>query len=247
MKHILWGSFLVLLLAACGTTKTELPQVTNTFNFTIDPAARSVKFVAAPVAGLSTQAEDGSRVLVPSKELSLQDYTFAFLPGNILQINASFKNVSLCNFSDLSFSARSSNVVSTTEPTVTDADLGGDGVLSAREVSSPLQFQVNHKGQAFTYEVQADATVNCPPVALADLGISVQTSETTVTLGENIVYTATVTNNGPDTAQNVVVTAETSQEAQLVLTDEAVQTTVTMTTVFPAPRLTESWPAISAL
>lgn len=223
MKRVLWGSLLILLLAACGTTKPELPQATDTFSFTVDPAAQSVKLTSVTAGALAVQVEEGRRVLVPGEDLALRLFEFTFLPGNILKISSRFENVSACNFSDLSFRARSSNVVSSTEPTVTDADLGGDGVLEPNEYFGPLQFQVDHKGQTFTYEVQAEATVNCPPVPVADLSVSVDIPKAVVTLGETITYNVLVSNKGPDTARKVILTAETAETAQLILTGEALQ------------------------
>ena len=154
MKRILWGSLLVLLLAACGTNQPDLPQATNTFNFTVDPAAQSVKFVAAPAGAVTAQAEDGSRVLVPGTDLNLESSEFTFLPGNVLAIDAVFKNVSDQTFTNLSFSraAGSSNVVSSTEPGVVVT-------FNPGESTGTLRFTVQHRGQPFTYAVEARATV----------------------------------------------------------------------------------------
>src|SRR5213076_2793833 len=41
---------------------------------------------------------------------------------------------------------------------------------------------------------------------IADLGITKTASPPTPTLGQNVTFTVTVTNNGPDTATGVVVT-----------------------------------------
>ncbi len=154
MKRILWGSLIVLLLAACGTSKPDLPQATNTFNFTVNPAAQSVELASTPAAGLTAQAEDGSRVLKPATELSLESFTFTFLPGNLLAIDAVFKNVSDQTFTNLTFSraAGSDDIVSSTEPNVV-------ATLAPGASTGTLRFTVQHRGQPFTYAVEARATV----------------------------------------------------------------------------------------
>ena len=162
MKRRLWGSFLVLLLAACSSSPVDLPQTTSTFSFTVDPAAQTVNLVSAPAA-LSIQAEDRSRVLVPGEDLSLESYTFVFLPGNVLTIDAVFKNVSDQTFTNLSFSrgAGSSNVVNSTEPDVV-------ATLAPGASTGPLRFEVQHRGQSFSYEVEATATVETGGADCAD-------------------------------------------------------------------------------
>ncbi len=158
MKRILWGSLLIFILAACGTSSNpEVPQATNTFSFTVDPAARSVELAAAPAGALAARAEDGSRVLVPRTDLSLKSYTFTFLPGNILAINASFRNISGKTFKNLTFSraASSDNIVSSSEPDVVET-------LESGASTSTLRFMVQHQGQRFAYEVDASATVAAP-------------------------------------------------------------------------------------
>ena len=158
MKRILWGSLLIFILAACGTSSNpEVPQATNTFSFTVDPAARSVELAAAPAGALAARAEDGSRVLVPRTDLSLKSYTFTFLPGNILAIDASFRNVSGKTFKNLTFSraASSDNIVSSSEPDVVET-------LESGASTSTLRFMVQHQGQRFAYEVDASATVTAP-------------------------------------------------------------------------------------
>ena len=162
MKRRLWGSFLVFLLAACSSSPADLPQAANTFSFTVDPTAQSVDLVSAPAA-LSTQAEDGSRVLVPGEDLSLESYTFVFLPGNLLVIDAVFKNVSDQTFTNLSFSrgAGSDNIVNSTEPDVV-------ATLAPGASTGTLRFEVQHRGQSFTYEVEATATVETGGADCAD-------------------------------------------------------------------------------
>ena len=157
MKRLLWGSFLVFLLAACSAPGPELPQAADTFNFIVDPAAQNVEFAVAPGSALTAQAEDGSRVLIPGEDLSLESSTFVFLAANTLAIDAVFKNVSKQTFTNLSFSRSisSDNVVSSTEPVVTEA-------LEPGESTGTLRFTVQYKGKRFTYAVEATATVGEP-------------------------------------------------------------------------------------
>ena len=162
MKRRLWESFLVFLLAACSSSPPDLPQATNTFSFTIDPAAQTVSLVSVPAA-LSTQAEDGNRILVPGEDLSLESYTFVFLPGNVLTIDAVFKNVSDQTFTNLRFTrgAGSSNIVNSTEPDVV-------ATLAPGASTGTLRFEVQHRGQSFSYEVEATATVETGGADCAD-------------------------------------------------------------------------------
>ena len=169
MKRILWGSLLIFLVAACSSSP-EVTQADDTFSFTVDPAAQSVKFVSAPTGAFTTQVTGGSRVSVPGEDLSLEDYTFTFLPGNLLTIDASFKNVSTRTLQNLSFSraASSSNIVGSSEPSVVE-------ILEPGASTGLLHFEVQHKGQSFTYAVEASATVAEPggsdctdPVAIPD-------------------------------------------------------------------------------
>ena len=157
-------SALLLLLAACGQDAQPDTEASNpSFSFSVDPSAGSAELKTLS-AGLATSAacENGTRTLNPGDELELTDYDFTFLPGNILRITAAFTNTTPNTYEQpFSFSGTSSNVVSTTEPEVTDADLGSDGKLSPDETTAVLTFTVEHKGQAFSYGVSAEARVSC--------------------------------------------------------------------------------------
>ena len=105
--------------------------------------------------------DDEPRRLDPIKELKLKGFSFRFLPGDKLIIDASFKNVTegLEFAQPFTFEAKSINIASSQEPVVSDDDLGGDGVLSPGETTSTLRFEVTHKNQPFLYFVQASAVV----------------------------------------------------------------------------------------
>jgi uncharacterized repeat protein (TIGR01451 family)/CSLREA domain-containing protein len=68
---------------------------------------------------------------------------------------------------------------------------------------------------AGAYELQEDPTT--PPVA-ADLSLSQGADRDPVLVGEPVTFTLTASNNGPDTAQNVVVTEDMQQYATFVST-----------------------------
>ena len=158
----------LLFLAACGQD-AQPAAATPSFNFSVDPAAGSVNLTSADAQTLKTLqiGECGSgqpRTLFAGEELALTSYDAAFLPGNLLQITAEFTNVTDFTFEQpftFTQAESTSNIVSSQEPEVTDADLGGDGALSPDETTSTLTFTVEHKGQPFTYEVLAEASVDC--------------------------------------------------------------------------------------
>ena len=151
-----WLSLFVLLFAlvACSDADTP-PNDAPGFVFTIDPQSKAVSLKVADGA-LSTQAQ---RVLVPGEDLALISSSVTFMPD--LEIKASFKNVAdNVGFAQaFFFEASGSNYVSSTEPSVSEGDLGGDGVLSPGETTTELTFQVEHKGEPFNYFVTAYADV----------------------------------------------------------------------------------------
>ena len=157
-----WLSLFVILFAlvACSDTGTAPTTSETGFVFTIDPQSEtvSVSVAEASSGALSTQAE---RDLVPGTDLVLADSSFTFLPGNVLEISVSFQNITddLTFAQPFAFEPSGSNYVSSTEPTVSDDDLGGDGVLSPGETTAELTFQVVHSGGTFSYVVTASADV----------------------------------------------------------------------------------------
>ena len=142
----------LLLLVACSSSTPELKNTAG-FTFSVNPSAGTASVVATG-GGASTQAVDGQRTLLPGEDLELTTVDYTFLPGNMLAIDAVFKNVSDQTFTNLSFSqaAGSDNIVSSTEP-------GLVARLEPSESTGPLRFTVQHKGQPFTYAVEATATV----------------------------------------------------------------------------------------
>ena len=215
----------LLLLAACSQSPQPADAAATGFNFSVDPAAGSVNLTSADAQALKTLqiGECGSgqpRVIFADEELALTSYNAVFLPGNMLEITAEFTNVTDFTFEQpftFTQAPSTSNIVSSQEPEVTDADLGGDGVLSPDETTSTLTFTVEHKGQPFTYEVLAKAVVNCGDggpggpggTGGADLTVT-KTGDTTVTTDANgdatLNYTIVVTNNGDTVAESTELT-----------------------------------------
>ena len=150
MKRFIAGLVLLFLLAACSSATPE-GQPESGFSFAVDPSAGTVKVATAE--GIGTQQTEGRRTLVPGQDLDLISASYAFLPGNVLVIEADFKNISDQTFTDLTFSRSSdSNVVSSSEPAAVDE-------LKPGESTGPLRFEVRHRGQGFTYEVVVEAVV----------------------------------------------------------------------------------------
>ena len=111
-------------------------------------------------------------MLVPGEDLVVEAAEFAFLPGNILRLELTFKNVSSCTFSELNFSrgAGSRALVDSVEPEISSADLGGDGMLVPGEVTDPLQFPDWSVGEATLNAVFYDASGNKVEVATGEVG-----------------------------------------------------------------------------
>lgn len=106
-----------------------------------------------------------TRLLVPGTDIALTDSSFMFLPNNLFVFQTRFKNITddlhfhQPFFFTLSEDADTENIVSVKVPLVTDRDLGGNGVLSPGEETSRLSFEVIHKGQPFSFFVDAHAVV----------------------------------------------------------------------------------------
>ena len=164
-----FGSFMLLsllVLAACSDTTPEItaPGDAGTglasFRFDIDPSEEQVGVTALP-GGLQTQ--DFGR-LDPQTQLVLEYARYIFGANNTLTIEAIFTNVTTGSDFSQPFEflpallPSQGNYRSSTEPQVTDEDLGGDGVLSPGETTT-LTFTVKHKGERFSYSVEAFADV----------------------------------------------------------------------------------------
>ena len=199
MQKIKWFCLIaiLLLMGACSETNEENSFTQTGFVFTINPQSETVT-LAATRGGLGAQAV---RTLVPDEDLSLVDDSFSFLPGNVLEISAAFKNITeTLEFSQMSFAASGENYVASTEPTVSDADLGGDGVLSPGETSSQFGFRVEHRGEPFSYFVTVSADV------------------TDTEPGENEAPTVSISNpeEGTEVNANVTVTGTASDDTGVV-------------------------------
>ncbi len=156
----------MVTLAACSTD--EVPEATSgpaSFEFAVDPVTQTLTLVK-PDKGFAPQQETApgeARVLLPNEEIILASISAEFLDDNEVVVEASFTNVTdtLAFLQPFFFTVNegTENIVSSEEPTVTDDDLGGDGVLSPMETTSVLTFRVQHSGERFTYLVDANAVV----------------------------------------------------------------------------------------
>ncbi len=179
----------LLVLAACsetpevGTAPDNAANVAS-FQFDIDPAGEDITVTQLEPAALGTQQ---FTQLDPETQLRLKNARYIFGANNTLTIKATFTNVtSNTNFlQPFSFgpvtSPQTGNYQRSTEPRVTDADLGGDGVLSPGETTSTLTFTVKHKGERFLYIVQAFAVTEpvnpggCGADGVVESNVTIQT------------------------------------------------------------------------
>lgn len=162
---ILW-LMLFALLPACNRSSTTLPEsLSGGFWFDIDPAKQSARLELPIPTGLtlSTVTPPGETRLLTNDELELINYSYEFVSGNRMILEAEFKNATTdFNFERPFFftvNEETSNILSSNEPELSDQDLGGDGVLSPDETTATLTFEVFHKGQPFTYYVDGNAAV----------------------------------------------------------------------------------------
>ena len=154
IRYLIYSVLIIVLATACSSEPEELLPDTSVFGFSVDPVSQTLTLNEARAASLSPQQTSEEPRVLTSQELSVESFSFRFLPGNVLRVEASFTNTSSFNFEQpFSFSAApgTSNIVSSSEPSVSDADLGGDGVLSSNETTSLLSFEVEHKNEPFDY------------------------------------------------------------------------------------------------
>ena len=156
----------------------------NGFGFTVEPSTESVETMVLPAVlpvdsdsssgDMALSTDSGSpRKLMPLFELGLNKLRVEFLAHKKVVIWASFTNVTSDRYFSQPFtferSQHSWNVVNSVEPTVTDADLGGDGILAPGETTAMLPFEVEYKRFLFIYVTDAFAVVsteaNSVPVA----------------------------------------------------------------------------------
>ncbi len=147
---LLAALLLVLLLAACGRAPAPVQQSVETFAFTVDPQAGTVT-----VNAVTPQGDANPPILV------LDSYSYGFLPGNILHIDASFlNNTSDQALFDIVFSEDpSSTVLYSTMPTLQNAMLGPDMELTPGESTPVLAFEAEHAGAPFSFFVNAAANM----------------------------------------------------------------------------------------
>ena len=175
--------FALLVLSACDITAPQPPGLESTargFAFHVDPRTKRVTPVESTSAeSLRVQEEPGdTRLLVPDQEVRFKDFSFEFASPDKLVVRLRVENTT----DDLDFAqpfsftldASSNNLVEASAPPVTDAALGGDGVLSPGETSGRFPFEVTFKeDEPFTFFVDVRATVvertACTdPVAIPD-------------------------------------------------------------------------------
>jgi hypothetical protein len=169
---------------------------------------------------ISTLQDGGTRVLVNGVDLELEVFSFQFLPDNRLIIDASFRNITAdSDFLQPFFftrSERTSNIVSSIEPEVTDDDLGGDGILSPSETTAVLRFEVVHRNQPFAYFVDAHAAVEAvdpvePPPPPVD-----PIEPPPPPVGEDPVVTITIPTEGDVVSSNVIVQGTATDDDEVV-------------------------------
>ena len=169
----LFGLFVLLsllVLAACSDTPPEViapgdAASVGGFRFDLDASSQQVNVTTVHTQSLQTQQTGEQRLLNPGTELALGSVNVS-QSGNVVTFEATFENVT----SSLSFAQpfafrplftpQRGNYLSSTEPAVTDEELGEDGVLSPGETFT-VSFQVTGKGngEGFTYFVNAFAVV----------------------------------------------------------------------------------------
>ena len=169
----LFGLFVLLsllVLAACSDTTPEVTAPDDAasvggFRFDLDASSQQINVTTVHTQSLQTQQTGEQRLLNPGTELALGSVNIS-QSGNVVTFEATFENVT----SSLSFAQpfafrplftpQRGNYLSSTEPAVTDEELGEDGVLSPGE-SFTVSFQVTGKGngEGFTYFVNAFAVV----------------------------------------------------------------------------------------
>ena len=158
------NSLFLPLMAGGGGESPKTENTDASFRFLADPLLGTVVVESSPSPqARPATARSSSRILLADSELSRVQFTYEFQTGNRLVIRAAYRNVT----SDALFlqpfffsrNAKTDNIVSSVEPLLSADDLGGDGILSPDETSRVVVFEVVHKGQPFTYAVDANAPV----------------------------------------------------------------------------------------
>ncbi len=164
---------MLFVLSACNTAAPPTPTLEAAaedtgFAFRVDPENEVVIPVGPTVESatptLQAQADGDTRLLVQGEDIRFKDFSFQFKSPNRLVVRLRVENIT----EDLDFtqpffftlSSTSQNIVRARAPLVTDAQLGGDGVLSPGETSKRFRFVVTFReDEPFTFFVDARAVV----------------------------------------------------------------------------------------
>ena len=165
----------LFILSACGTDiAPEAPagEVTTEatgvgLEFRVDPETEEVTVIQPEIDAsttLQTQADGDIRLLVQGQDIRFKDFSFQFRSPDRLVVRLRVENITDdLNFTQPFFftlSSTSQNIVAARAPLVTDAQLGGDGVLSPGETSKRFRFVVTFReDEPFTFFVDANAKV----------------------------------------------------------------------------------------
>ena len=166
----------LLVLAACSDTAPEVTPAPDAagFRFDIDPNSQQVSVTSIGMETLQIQQAGEARLLEPGAELGNAGFSVSRAGNNVFIINAAFQNFTLNETFRQPFTFRPAltpqqgNYLSSTEPTVAAEALGGDGALSPGETTSSLTFRIKHKGERFSYFVNAYAVVETREGGLCD-------------------------------------------------------------------------------
>ncbi len=160
---------ILLVLSACNTAAPQ-PSAASTeatsYEFSADPQAETLTFSEAAAGGLQTQTlPEGSRVLTPNVDISTENLTYKFVSPRKLVVRLEVKNITEnLSFSQpflFTLSPKPKNIVRANAPLVTDAQLGGDGILSPGETSKRFSFEVTfkkNKALSFLFDTRAAVT-----------------------------------------------------------------------------------------
>ncbi len=167
---------------------TQFPPQTGSFLFEIDPSLRRMTVNTHPSSANHPQTRSNVRPLLAGSELSQPFVDYDFQTGNRLILRIAYRNITADQLFTQPFSVAvrrcseavstpcTDNIVTSFEPGISDDDLGGDGILSPGETTSPLLFEIIHKGQPFSYAVDVLAGVE-PLTSLAAETLTVLTGE----------------------------------------------------------------------
>ena len=157
----------LLILTGCGKQPTPQAPSEGTatgFEFAVNPQTEQVTLTEATDQAQAQATPSDSRILVPNVDLALRNLSFEFQTPKKLVVYFQLENITTeLDFAQPFFftlSSESDNLERANAPLVTDAQLGGDGVLSHGETSQRFRLEaVFKKGEPFTFLVNANAVV----------------------------------------------------------------------------------------